>query len=129
MRRSEILSLRWANVSMRKRVAQLVDTKNGTARHVPLSMDAISVLKGLPQETACVFDTTDTAIRLAWPRLTKRAGIQDLRFHDLRHEAVSRFFEQGLTSSEVASISGHKDPRMLAKYTHIKVGHLLEKIK
>ena len=114
---------------MPERFAQLVDTKNGTARHVPLSMDAISVLKGLPQETACVFDTTDTAIRLAWPRLTKRAGIQDLRFHDLRHEAVSQFFEQGLTSSEVASISGHKDPRMLAKYTHIKFGHLLDKIK
>lgn len=128
MRRSEILSLRWENVSMSERIAHLVDTKNGTARHVPLSMDAISVLKELPQETARVFETTDTAIRLAWSRLVKRAGIQDLRFHDLRHEAVSRFFEQGLKSSEVASISGHKDPRMLAKYTHIKVEHLLEKI-
>ena len=128
MRRSEILSLRWENVSMLERVAHLVDTKNGTARRVPLSSEAISVLKGLHQETDYVFETTDTAIRLAWPRLVKRAGIQDLRFHDLRHEAVSRFFEQGLTSSEVASISGHKDIRMLAKYTHIKVEHLLSKI-
>ena len=82
MRRSEILSLRWENVSMRERVAHLIDAKNGTARQVPLSMDAISILKELPQEAACVFDTTDTAIRLAWPRLTKRAGIQNLRFHD-----------------------------------------------
>ena len=98
-------------------------------RRVPLSSDAIAVLKGLPQETTYVFDTTDTAIRLAWPRLVKRAGIQNLRFHDLRHEAVSRFFEQGLTSSEVASISGHKDPRMLAKYTHIKMQYLLKKVK
>lgn len=128
MRRSEILSLRWENVSMPERFANLTDTKNGTARQVPLSMDAISILKELPQETAAVFNTTDTAIRLAWPRLIKRAGIQDLRFHDLRHEAVSRFFEQGLLSSEVASISGHKDPRMLAKYTHIKMQHLLRKI-
>ncbi len=128
MRRSEILSLRWENVSMLERVAHLVDTKNGTARRVPLSSEAISVLEGLSQETDYVFDTTDTAIRLAWPRLTKRAGIQDLRFHDLRHEAVSRFFEQGLTSSEVAGISGHKDPRMLAKYTHIKMRHLLGKL-
>ena len=94
MRRSEILSLRWENVSMSERIAHLVDTKNGTARHVPLSMDAISVLKELPQETARVFETTDTAIRLAWSRLVKRAGIQDLRFHDLRHEAVSRFLSK-----------------------------------
>ena len=48
MRRSEILSLRWENVSMLERVAHLVDTKNGTARRVPLSSEAISVLKGLP---------------------------------------------------------------------------------
>ena len=128
MRRSEILSLRWENVSMLERVAHLVDTKNGTARRVPLSSEAICVLKGLHQETDYVFKTTDTAIRLAWPRLVKRAGIQDLRFHDLRHESVSRFFEQGLTISEVASISGHKDFKMLAKYTHIKLRHLLGKL-
>ena len=59
------------------------------------------------------------AAKLGWQRLTKRAGIEDLHFHDLRHEAVSRFFELGLTVPEVALISGHKDPRMLFRYTHI----------
>ena len=49
----------------------------------------------------------------------QRAGIKDLRFHDLRHEAVSRFFEMGLSVPEVAFISGHKDYRMLARYTHM----------
>jgi integrase len=42
----------------------------------------------------------------------KRAGLVNLRFHDLRHEAISRFFEKGLSVPEVALISGHRDPRM-----------------
>jgi len=49
------------------------------------------------------------------------ADITGLRFHDLRHEAISRFFEMGLSLPEVALISGHKDPRMLFRYTHLKV--------
>jgi integrase len=47
-----------------------------------------------------------------------RAGIDDLHFHDLRHEAISRFFELGLSVPEVALISGHRDMRMLFRYTH-----------
>ena len=61
-----------------------------------------------------------TTLRLAWERLKRRAGVTGLRFHDLRHEAVSRFFEKGLTVPEVAAISGHRDPRMLMRYTHRK---------
>jgi integrase len=56
----------------------------------------------------------------AWQRLIKRTGIIDLRFHDLRHEAISRFFEMGLSVPEVALISGHRDYRMLQRYTHLK---------
>ena len=47
-------------------------------------------------------------------RACKRAGITDLHFHDLRQEATSRFFEKGLNVMEVATITGHKDLRMLA---------------
>ena len=127
MRRSEILSLRRENISMPERAANLIDTKNGTARQVPLSMDAIAVLKGLPQETARVFETTDTAIRLAWPRLVKRADIQDLRFHDLRHEAISRFFELGLNIVEVGQMSGHRDIKMINRYAHADIKSTLNK--
>ena len=52
--------------------------------------------------------------------MIKRTGIVDLRFHDLRHEAISRFFEMGLSVPEVALISGHRDYRMLQRYTHLK---------
>ena len=54
--------------------------------------------------------------------------LEDLHFHDLRHEAVSRFFEMGLTTPEVASISGHRDPRMLFRYSHPMRQRVLEVI-
>ena len=57
-----------------------------------------------------------------------RAGIQNLHFHDLRHEAISRFFELGLSVPEVALISGHKDMRMLFRYTHLKAENVAEKL-
>ena len=57
-----------------------------------------------------------------------RAGIIDLRFHDLRHEATSRFFEKGLNVMEVAAITGHKDLRMLQRYTHLRAEDLARKL-
>jgi integrase len=75
-----------------------------------------------------VFPVTANAVRLAWERLRRRAGLKDLRLHDLRHEAVSRFFEYGLTVPEVALISGHRDPRMLSRYTHLRPENVAEKL-
>jgi integrase len=72
--------------------------------------------------------TTEYALRQAWERLVKRAGIDNLRFHDLRHEAVSRFFEMGLSVPEVALISGHKDISMLMRYTHVRAEHINTKL-
>jgi integrase len=71
---------------------------------------------------------TGNAFRLVWERVKKRAGIVDLRFHDLRHEAISRFFEKGLTTPEVALISGHRDTRMLLRYSHAIRERVLEKL-
>ena len=68
------------------------------------------------------------AVRLAWERLKNKANIKDLHFHDLRHEAISRFFEKGLSIPEVALISGHKDVRMLFRYTHLKAEDVLNKL-
>jgi integrase len=60
---------------------------------------------------------TAKALRLTWGEFCRRAGIE-LHFHDLRHEAISRFFELGLSVPEDALISGHRDKRMLFRYTH-----------
>ena len=128
MRRSEILGLRWENLSDQKRIASLPDTKNGSKRDVPLTQKAAKIIASLSTRKDNVFPTTDYAIRHAWDRLVRRAGIEDLRFHDLRHEAVSRFFEMGLSVPEVALISGHKDYRMLARYTHMTAENVLDKL-
>jgi integrase len=59
----------------------------------------------------------------------KRAGLEDLRFHDLRHEATSRFFERGtLDMMEIATITGHKTMHMLRRYTHLRAEDLAEKL-
>ena len=128
MRRSEILSLQWDNVDLETRIALLLDTKNGSKRHVPLTTKAVEVLRSLAQEQKYVFPISDYSVRHGWDRLVKRACITGLRFHDLRHEAVSRFFELGLSVPEVAAISGHKDFRMLSSYTHISAESILHKL-
>ena len=75
-----------------------------------------------------MFAITEDGVRMAWKRLVKRAGLSNLRFHDLRHEAVSRFFERGLSVPEVALISGHRDVRMLFRYTHPRPEDIAEKL-
>ncbi len=129
MRRSEILSLQWDNIDLEARIALLPDTKNGSRREVPLTIKAVQVLTGLERQHESVFPITDYSVRHGWDRLVKRAGITDLRFHDLRHEAVSRFFEMGLSVPEVAAISGHKDFRMLSSYTHINPKFVATKLR
>ena len=128
MRRGELLSLQWRHVSLERRTAHLPITKNGHARTVALTPKAIEILKALPQTDGRVLPVSGNAVRLAWERLRKRAGLPGLRFHDLRHEAVSRFFEAGLSIPEVALMSGHRDTRMLMRYTHLRPEALAEKL-
>ena len=99
------------------------------AEEVPLSTKAVCVLQQQRSRTGLrPFPVTSNAFRLAWDRLRSRAGINDLRFHDLRHEAISRFFEMGLSIPEVALISGHKDVKMLFRYTHMRVDSVVSKL-
>lgn len=114
-------------------------TKTDKSRTIPLTDRALEILSGrkaaLPTDAECAFPITANAFRLAWERSKRRAekagcvGVQELRFHDLRHEAVSRFFEMGLNTAEVASISGHKDLRMLFRYTHLKAEDIVVKLR
>jgi integrase len=128
MRRGELLGLTWDYVDLDKRTAFLPMTKNGSSREVPLSPRAVTWLEGLPRTSSHVMPATGIAVRLAWDRLVARAGLEDLRFHDLRHEAITRFFEMGLSIPEVALISGHRDPRMLFRYTHLRAEDVGKKL-
>ena len=129
MRRGELLGLTWNDIYFNNMIARLEMTKNGTPRDVPLSPKAIKTLKSLPHEiTGQVFPLTPIALRGLWRRACKRAGIGNLPFHDLRHEATSRFFEKGLNVMEVAAITGHNDLGMLHWHTHLRAEDLLKKL-
>jgi len=128
MRRGELLSVSWRDVDLERRILRLKQTKNGDSRTIPLTPKAIELLGSLQRTNDQVFPIKPNAIRLAWERLRSRAGLDDIRLHDLRHEAVSRFFEYGLSIPEVALISGHRDLRMLNRYTHLKPEKVAEKL-
>ena len=71
---------------------------------------------------------TTEAVKRAFARATCRAGIEDLHFHDLRHEIITRLFELGLNIMEVATVTGHKDLRMLRRHTHWKAEELAKQL-
>ena len=142
MRAGEIQSLRRNQVDLSRRVVRLTKTKNGSARTVPLVMQAVEVLREAlahpirPMDTDLVFwgepgrdgHRRPYEYNPSWRRALKRAGITDLRFHDLRHEAVSRLVEAGLGDQEVAAISGHKSMQMFKRYTHLRAEDLVERL-
>lgn len=150
MRRGEIANLTWDAVSLEQQTARLEDAnvKNGVGRSVPLSRRAVEILRSVPQhEGDTVFDMKANSIGLAFRRAVKRARklyeeecyeknikpdpalLKNLRLHDLRHEAASRFFEvKELSVMEVASITGHKDLRQLRRYTHLSASKLAKKL-
>ena len=127
MRRSEILKLKWHDINLETGFASLYDTKNGEDRKVPLTKRCIEVLNQLTRNHEYVFPISATCLNQAWRRAVKKAEIKDLRFHDLRHEAVSRFFEMGMSVPEVALISGHKDLTQLFRYTHLNPENVFKK--
>ena len=142
MRKSEITSLTREQINLEKRTIFLPDTKNGSVRTVPLTKKAYSAVKEAlnhpirPIDTNLIFpgepgregQRKPYIINRVWAQALERAEITGLRFHDLRHEATSRFVEAGLSDQEVASITGHKSMQMLRRYTHLRSQDLVSKI-
>ncbi len=130
MRLVEISELTWEHVNIMQRSAYLPTTKNEDPRTVPLSREALAVLKSIPRRLeGPVFGMTENAISLAWQRARHAAGIKGLTFHDLRHEAISRLFERtDLDAMEIARISGHRTLSMLSRYTHLRAHHLAQRL-
>lgn len=132
MRLGELLSLTWDNLSLDKRTAYLPVTKNGESRTIPLSLKAIEVFKAIPRriDSKKVFWTwtnRDSVVNV-WKRTCKRAGIKDLHFHDLRHEATSRLANKLSNILELSAVTGHKDLRMLKRYYHPRAEELALKL-
>jgi len=129
MRRGELLGLDWTCVDIVNRRVYLHTSKNGESRQVPLTQRALSALQSLKLVgTNEVFPISAHAMRNQFEKAKKYASLRwpdpmanpfiDLRFHDLRHEALSRLSDAGLNVIELAYISGHKTMGMLRRYTH-----------
>lgn len=132
MRLGELLSLTWNYVYLDRRFAYLPDTKNGTSRAVPLSSKAINEFEKLKRhpDSNRVFWTWshNKCIENVWQRICKKAGIEDLHFHDLRHTATTRLSEKLPNILELSAVTGHKDLRMLKRYYHPKAEEIALKL-
>jgi integrase len=138
MRFGELAGVAWDNLNLEKRTIYLPDTKNGSSRTVPLSTRALNAIQTQPRSIdGRLFLAKSGSIRSAFLiALTKaqatqpesRLFLRELRFHDLRHEAVTRLFEKGLNPIEVGMVSGHKTLSMLQRYTHIRSQDLVSKL-
>jgi integrase len=122
MRRTEIASIKPEHVRGNLLLIPVAKTK---PRTIPLTPKAVLLLKhNLPMQMS------SNAIHLSWKRITKRHGIEDARFHDLRHEALSRMFEvKSLNLPEVQLFSGHLEPRTLMRvYANLRPKDLADKL-
>jgi integrase len=129
MRRGELLSLRWEHIDLQARSAFLPDTKNGETRTVPLSTAAVQVLVEMPKHISGVvipvnFFTLDAAFK----RARKRAGLDDVWFHDLRRTAITRMAEKLPNVIELAAVSGHKSLMVLKRYYRPTAAGLAQKL-
>ena len=136
MRRGEILNIKKSHIDFNRQTLLIPLTKTDTPRTIPLSSRAIEALREqlrgsqnvIPIEETTLFSYTARGLSGAFLRLCRKHGLENLRFHDLRHEATSRFFEKGLNPVEVATITGHKDTRMLMRYTHLRAEDLVKRL-
>lgn len=142
MRSSEITGITIGQLDLKRRIVKLSDTKNDEARTVPLTLHAAEVFAAAvgnsvrPPECGFIFfgePGRDGARRpynfnKAWLTIKADLGLNSLHFHDLRHEAVSRLVEGGLSDQEVSAISGHKSMQMLKRYTHLRAEDLVSKL-
>ena len=126
-RRSELLSLTWRNIDLQKKVLYIY-RKNCAARDnssglmlVPLPEKAQKILEELNERNGKVIELSKGAARNGFDKARKKAGLENLRFHDLRHIAISRMWCSGMNALEISACSGHRDIKMLMRYSHFQL--------
>lgn len=134
MRLSEIVGLRWADLNEQDKTIIIRNRKHprekvGNDQEVPLLGETIAIIKRQPKPEeikpdSLIFPYKADTISTIFPRACRELGIIDLHFHDFRHEGVSRLFEQKYTIEQVSLVSGHRDWKMLARYTQIRAKDL-----
>jgi integrase len=122
-RQEEITLLRWDNLDVDRilvRDMKHPGDKKGNDVWCELPVEALAVVHSMPRVAPEIFPYSTDAISAAFTRACRFLGIEDLRFHDLRHEGISRLFESGRTIPQVAAVSGHRSWSSLKRYTHIR---------
>jgi integrase len=132
MRQGEIMGLKWDDVDLHQGRITLHETKNGERRVVPLVGKALELLKEHGKvrriDTPLVFPgrvkaTKPIDLRAPWVAALKEAGIEDFRFHDLRHSTASYLAMNGASLAEIAEVLGHKTLQMVKRYAHLSEAH------
>jgi len=132
-RKTEIMHARWEFVDFERRLLTVPLSKSGKARHIALSDAAIEVLRALPRdpEIPWLFWNPKTgrpqdSIHHGWDTIRQRAGIPDVRLHDLRHSFASFLVNSGRSLYEVQKLLGHSDAKTTQRYAHLAPGALIE---
>lgn len=131
MRAGEIIRLKWSDLNDGDRTIIIRDRKHpqlkeGNDQEVPLLGAAYEIAKRQPRidDEPRIFPITEGTISTLFPRACATLKIEDLHFHDLRHEGITRLFEQGYTMEQVMLVSGHRDPKMLMRYVQLRAKDL-----
>lgn len=127
MRAGEIARLTWNYVSIEKRTARLIETKNGSKRDVALSQGAIRILDQARTDNESVFNLNTSQIDVNFRNAVKKTMIYDLHFHDSRHLAITRLARK-LDVLELARMVGHKDLRQLQVYYNETAEEIAKKL-
>ena len=132
MRQEEIFRVKWNDLDRAKKILTIRDRKDprqkkGNDQSIPLldvsgysALDLIEKHGKAGAATDRIFPYNHKSVGTAFTRACQDLKIEDLHFHDLRHEATSRLFEAGFSIEQVALVTGHKDWKMLRRYTHLK---------
>ena len=126
-RRSELLSLTWRNIDLKKKLLHIYSKtcaardSSSEIRVVPMPDKAREIIEELQKREGRIIDLTKGAARHGFDRARKKAGLETLRFHDLRHIAISRMWSSGMNALEISACSGHRDIKMLMRYSHFQL--------
>lgn len=122
-RQDEIMRLKWSDLEKgRIMVTDMKHpgSKRGNDVHVDLAPEAEAIIRSMPKKDERIFPYSAETISAAFTRGCATLGIEDLHFHDLRHEGITRLFEMGWTIPHVAAVSGHRSWQSLQRYTHVR---------
>ncbi|WP_428898437.1 Site-specific recombinase XerD [Parelusimicrobium proximum] len=125
MRRGEILGLKWENIDLNSGFIYLLDTKSGKPREIPLIPSLITVFMQLgPKPVGKVFDITEVQLKFSFKKALMMCGVEQFRFHDLRHTYASHFIMRDGSLADLQKILGHSSMNLTLRYAHLSRQHM-----